>query len=366
MERTPAISHGKIPIPGGSPPHPALHVYGGFGDPFIFMTMPIGTIIRLTREQALKWGIGCLNNLYESIENLDDKHPQSEKCKEMLLCPRSAAEIYSRNLKLDFVDSNSNEYYVCGSGCTLSPYKTARCHCGNHIGYMVKLKNPVSLPGGGGVFVKPTARFMITDDFQVLPMSTMTCLTLLKELGAVDGSTIKERCINIGKDEVLKLINCSLTSMAHFSETVLESPVSKTSCAIRRVEFSPRSTTESQSGVDTTRSKEAKIALKLIINKCNNKALYAEAEKDFVDLICSFLTFPLDYMRAVQRGEIELPAYCNGQEDNGKCVVPLICYENVAYHRPDLCPKQFGIKRLKKSALPVIRTSKDYESIGFL
>ncbi|XP_059648241.1 uncharacterized protein LOC132294410 isoform X3 [Cornus florida] len=262
---------------------------------FSFMTMPIGTIIRLTREQALKWGIGCLNNLYESIENLDDKYLQSEKRKEMLLCPRSAAEIYSRNLKLHFVDSNSNEYYVCGSGCTLSPYKTARCHCGNDIGYMVKPKNPVSLPGVGGVFVKPTARFMITDDFQVLPMSTMTCLTLLKELGAVDGSTIKERCINIGKDEVLKLINCSLTSMAPFSETVLESPVSKTSSAIRRVEFSPRSTTESQSGMDTTRSKEAKIALKLIINECNNKALYAEAEKDFVDLICSFLTFPLGY-----------------------------------------------------------------------
>ncbi|XP_059648244.1 uncharacterized protein LOC132294415 [Cornus florida] len=137
---------------------------------------------------------------------------------------------------------------------------------------------------------------MITDDFQVLPMSTMTCLTLLKEIGAVDESTIKEKCINIGKDEVLKLLVCSLTSMSPFSETVLESPVNKTSTfAFRRVELSPRSTTESQRGMDTTRSKEARISLKLIINKCNNMALYAEAEKDFVDLICSFLTFPLGY-----------------------------------------------------------------------
>ncbi|XP_059648238.1 uncharacterized protein LOC132294410 isoform X1 [Cornus florida] len=266
---------------------------------FSLMTMPIGTIIRLSHEQASKWEIGCLNNLYESIENFDDKLLQPVECKDMLLRPRSAAEIYCRDLKLNSVHSTTNEYYACGyetTQCTLFLYRTAHCRCGRPIKYMVKLENRKSVPPVGGVFVKPTSRFMITDDFQVLPMSTMTCLTLLKELGAVDGSTIKERCINIGKDEVLKLFKASLTSMAPFSETVLESQDKKTSFAIHHGELSPRSTIESQRAMDTTRSTEVKIAFKLIINKCNNRALYVEAREDFVNLINSFLTFPLGYV----------------------------------------------------------------------
>ncbi|XP_059648242.1 uncharacterized protein LOC132294414 [Cornus florida] len=265
---------------------------------FSFMTMPVGNIIRLTHEQASKWESGCLNNLYESIENLEVKHLQSVQCKDMLLHPRSAAEIYCRNLKLDFVNCTTNGYYACGAlKCTFHPYQTACCRCGRCINdQMVKLGNPLSVPPVGGIFVKPTSRFMITDDFQVLPLSTMTCLTLLTELGAEDGTTIKERCINLGKDEVLKLINCSLTSMAPFSETVFKSPIiSKTSSAIRRGECSPRSTNQSERAMKSTK-RDAKITLKLIINKSTNRALYVEAREDFVDLISSFLTIPLGYV----------------------------------------------------------------------
>ncbi|XP_059650153.1 uncharacterized protein LOC132295908 [Cornus florida] len=269
---------------------------------FSFMSMPIGTFIRSTHEQASKWEIGCMNNLYESIENLDDTHLLSAECKDMLLRPRSAAEIYCRNLKLNFVNctTSNNEYYGCRCGrteCTLFPYPTAHCRCGSPIKYMVKLENSSSVPPVGGVFVKPTSRFMITDDFQVLPLSTMTVLTLLKELGVVDGTTIKQRCIKIGNDEVLKMLKASLTSMAPFSETVLETEDNKTSVAVGGEEFSPRITTnESRRAMDTTRSNEAKIDLKLIINKCNNRALYVEAREDFVNLISSFLTVPLGFV----------------------------------------------------------------------
>ncbi|XP_059648234.1 uncharacterized protein LOC132294408 [Cornus florida] len=267
---------------------------------FSFMTMPIGNIIRLILQQAFKWEIGCLNNLYESIENLDDKHLQSVGCKDMLLRPRSAAEISCTNLKLDFVNCNTCEFYACGfwsvpqPQCTLCPYRTGSCYCGANRNIMWKVKNRISVPPVGGVFVKPTSCFMITDDFQVLPTSTVTCLTLLKELGPVDGR-IKERSINIGKDEVLNMLKCSLTSITPFSETILESPAKRTRFANRHGEFIPRSTDESQRAMGTT-NKEAKIALKLIINKCNNKALYVEAREDFANLISSFLTIPLGYV----------------------------------------------------------------------
>uniref|UniRef100_A0A5B6Z3Q2 DUF674 family protein n=1 Tax=Davidia involucrata TaxID=16924 RepID=A0A5B6Z3Q2_DAVIN len=262
---------------------------------FSFMTMPIGTIIRLTREHLLEGEMGCLNNLYAGVESLDKKHLQSMKCKDMLLRPRSAAEIYCRNLKLNLVDGNINEYYVCSTEeCNfLSAYQTAHCRCGKTIDLELKLLNPISIPRDGGVFVKPTARFIMTDDFQAVPMSTMTGLALLRKLGAADGSTIEERTVNIGRDEVLKLLKCSLTSRTPFSDTIMEPPISKTNFINRRRKYGPRSTDQSQSVIV---KKDASIKLKLIVNKSKNRALYAEVEEDFVNLISTFLTLPLGYV----------------------------------------------------------------------
>ncbi|XP_059648227.1 uncharacterized protein LOC132294398 [Cornus florida] len=322
---------------------------------FSFMTMPIGTIIRLGHEHSLEVDFGCLNNLYESVENLDEELLQSVKCKDLLLCPRSAAEIYCRNLKFNFVNSDTNVYYACRDGHYLGPYFNARCDCGQSICYAYKINDfertasqkshrietknsfmdpilsvdrdsgsgslsddgdfgfvrrtarqphlvlprslvpPVSLPQGGGVFVKPTARFLITDDFHVKPMSTMTGLTLLSKLGATDRSTREERAISIGRDKVVKLLMRSLTSRAPFSETILEPDVDRRNFGSFDKRYGPRSMNQSQRAVDATKN-ETNITFKLIVHKSNNRALFVEAKEDFVDLIGSFLTFPLGYV----------------------------------------------------------------------
>ncbi|XP_028111530.1 uncharacterized protein LOC114309851 isoform X2 [Camellia sinensis] len=239
---------------------------------FSFMTLPIGTIVELIHEHLLKGEIGCLNNLYESVENLDEEYLISEH-KEILLHPRSAAEIYHRNLKINLIESNSrSKYYVCfDADCSfLSYYQTSCCRCGNPLELEVNLSNPVSQDGG--VFVKPTARFMITDDFKVLPLSTMAGLSLLSNFRTMDDSKLEERTVNIGKNEVLKLLKCSLTSRTPLSDTIMEPPISKTSFTFRRGKYGPRSTCRSQK-VKDTKNVDTKTNLKLIINKSNNRAL---------------------------------------------------------------------------------------------
>ncbi|KAJ0085028.1 hypothetical protein Patl1_31191 [Pistacia atlantica] len=52
-----------------------------------FLTMPMGTIIRLIRNRPPTMRIGCMNNLYECIENLDVQLFRNEACKKMLLYP---------------------------------------------------------------------------------------------------------------------------------------------------------------------------------------------------------------------------------------------------------------------------------------
>ncbi|THG00361.1 hypothetical protein TEA_000551 [Camellia sinensis var. sinensis] len=261
---------------------------------FSFMTMPIGTIIRLTRERSLKGEIGCLKNLYESVENLDEEHFKSD-FREIILDPRSAAEIYCRNLKLNLNESKNSKYYACSSGnCSFVSYTETSCgRCGKPLELEVRL---VSLAHEDcAVFVKPTARFMITDDFQVLPMSTMTGLSLLSKLGAMDESKIEERTVNIGKDEVLKLLNCSLASRTPFSDTFVEPPISKSNVVIHRGEYGPRSTDQRQSDMDTT-TIHSKINLKLIIHKSSKRAVYAEVEENFIELLCSLLLLPIGYV----------------------------------------------------------------------
>ena len=52
---------------------------------FSFLTMPLGTIVRLTCNRSLTTSIDCMNNLYNSVEILDKRYLRTEACQTMLL-----------------------------------------------------------------------------------------------------------------------------------------------------------------------------------------------------------------------------------------------------------------------------------------
>ncbi|XAR49354.1 hypothetical protein NMG60_11032533 [Bertholletia excelsa] len=141
----------------------------------------------------------------------------------------------------------------------------------------------------GGLFAEPRARFIITDDFQVFLSSTNDILSLLSNFEVTDGDRVKEKTINIGKEEVLKLLVFSLTTMTPFSDTITGPVVNETGTTNICGPLP-----QSQRLGDT--STDAKINLKLFVNKSNNEALYAEVREDFLDVLCSFLAFPIGYV----------------------------------------------------------------------
>ncbi|KAM1653691.1 hypothetical protein ACFX14_006254 [Malus domestica] len=68
---------------------------------FSFLTIPMGTIVRLSHHsQSL--GIGCIDNLFGSVESLDLQLFRTKECRDMLLHPRNGAEDLLRNLKLKY------------------------------------------------------------------------------------------------------------------------------------------------------------------------------------------------------------------------------------------------------------------------
>ncbi|XP_075079802.1 uncharacterized protein LOC107785506 [Nicotiana tabacum] len=99
---------------------------------FSFLTFPIGTKIRLTNSQPMSKISPistCMNNLYQSVENLIVKH------------------LYSENY-----DSVSNKYFKCSM-------------------------EDCSLKSWGGI------EFIFSDDLRVLPGSPSSLVKLLSDLG---------------------------------------------------------------------------------------------------------------------------------------------------------------------------------------
>ncbi|KAE8785309.1 hypothetical protein D1007_41057 [Hordeum vulgare] len=61
---------------------------------FSFLTLPLG-------KQSQ---VGCLDELYKSVENLGEDHFQTKACKTMLLSPRNAAAAHLDRLKVEVDD----------------------------------------------------------------------------------------------------------------------------------------------------------------------------------------------------------------------------------------------------------------------
>ncbi|CAN1131027.1 hypothetical protein LINPERHAP2_LOCUS6164 [Linum perenne] len=120
---------------------------------FTLLSFPLGTVIKLLSKNKM---VGCLGNLYQSIEDMSDT----------------------------FIESNSNKDTV------LNP------------------KAPFCMTTGG--FVKGVVTYMVMDDLEVKPMSTISSLTLLSKFNIQQVGALEERVIELGMDEGLNLLKASL------------------------------------------------------------------------------------------------------------------------------------------------------------
>ncbi|RWR96798.1 hypothetical protein CKAN_02620000 [Cinnamomum micranthum f. kanehirae] len=271
---------------------------------FSFLTMPIGTIIRLTGKESK---IGGMSTLYESAEDLDVNLLQTDTCKKMLLHPRSASEEQCKNLKVNIDDTEPIKYYACSWSCCenryglVSTFYNAQCLCGQSMNteaiYNQQLNNVAC--SRDGVFVKGNMRYIIRDDLQVFPISTKATFTLLNDLGISDASVLEERNVNVGPTEVLHLLNRLLLSKTPLKDVFLRDQ-DMIDCsnnhdfivdALHGKDLDQHQKVKGNGG-----SNSKKISVKLSVNKSNNKVVYAEGGEEFADLLFSFLAFPLGFL----------------------------------------------------------------------
>ncbi|KAL3357902.1 hypothetical protein AABB24_015162 [Solanum stoloniferum] len=265
---------------------------------FSFLTFPIGTIIRLTNNnQSMPKIPTCMNNLYKSVENLSVNRLYTENCKSILLNPRNPCIEDCLKLKVKIDDSVSNKYFKCSNdNCSNKSWLVnVKCSCEGKTSKEIfsDVRNPTN--DYFGVFIKGGIEFIISDDLRVLPGSPISLVQLFSDLGYNHMNHIREMFVEVGKEEILRLLICSLISKSPLTEVF----INKQAIVDNNIMTEPRI---SQVFAEPRNVFSIEINLKLILSKSRNKILYAEAEDSFVDFLFSFLTFPIGSVITTLKG----------------------------------------------------------------
>ncbi|KAK8916495.1 hypothetical protein KSP39_PZI022661 [Platanthera zijinensis] len=266
---------------------------------FSFLTLPLGRIVRLLGKKS---GWGSLDSLYESVEQLDAKLFQTEACKKMLLNPRSAAAKQCEGFKIKGIhERNPRRFYTCSQDdcqiqytCNYYSYasKVLCSRCGKFMDAAWQWEKLTADEEG---FIDiGTPDFIITDDLQVTLHSFKKGLSLFKQFHIEDSSVLEEKVMGFGTQEALKLLGRLLVSKSALTDIYFPDSYGQ-----NNEDFALP--INERLGAD---GEEKKISFELILNKKNNKVLYAEADDDFVDQLVSFLTFPLGSVLKFHSGNI--------------------------------------------------------------
>ncbi|PQQ12122.1 uncharacterized protein Pyn_27721 [Prunus yedoensis var. nudiflora] len=191
---------------------------------FTLLSLPVGAVIKLLSKDGM---VGSLGKLYESVENLDDTYLQPNLNKDMLLEPK--ATVAGANilpLLTNNVDSNAKKFYTC-SYCNsrrISDVHGTPCpNCSRGMSSEMTYVSPaptVATPSEGG-YVKGVVTYMVMDDLEVKPMSTISSIAMLNKFNVKEVGALEEKVVNLGMEEGLKLLKASLETSAVLTKVFL-------------------------------------------------------------------------------------------------------------------------------------------------
>ncbi|CAH8379507.1 unnamed protein product [Eruca vesicaria subsp. sativa] len=264
---------------------------------FSLMTLPMGTIVGLLKKHQ-KSEIGCFSNLHNSVAEMSIDSFMTGACKEMLLNPRSVKDADCKRLKLNLNPNDDGlKYFKCPffSNCNkCSDFSGSDCACGSLMEHEIKLtedddhiQNDVD-----GVFVSGRSSFIITDDLKVSVDSTGLVLKTLNSLGCSDVSKLGEQLLDIGLNEIMRLLECVFYSNTPLTDALLKKQSPQDMTNIHKLLLTPSCLKETKTEV----SEESEFTIDAIVRKQDTKILYVECGEDFVDLLFSFLAVPLEYV----------------------------------------------------------------------
>ncbi|KAF7051175.1 hypothetical protein CFC21_059444 [Triticum aestivum] len=241
-----------------------------------FLTLPISAV----QLAAGASSPGCLTNLSASVRHLGDaKLLKGEACHGTLLRPTHADEFgYSSApcpgctpFKEKHPTPQGQHLQQCG------------CRCRE---VMARLAHVCDQTTRTEVFSKWKERFVISDDLVIKPAATSTVLSFLQGLY---GDRIKDAYeveVDVGWTQVVCLLKACVSSTTIFTDVFLAKRTDALMGTSVLTIHSPRRQ-------ETNQTPDPQMSIKLFFDKEDRKVMYAECKHDFVDLLLSFLTYPM-------------------------------------------------------------------------
>ncbi|KAG2691937.1 hypothetical protein I3760_08G029600 [Carya illinoinensis] len=194
-------------------------------------TLPVVTVTRFLKNEDMA---GCLQSLYESVENLSDTFIQGGVSKDFVLKPKVVTSGATDSLLLPIVESYAfSKFYLCrycvyNGTCSINTGGD-RCEtCSESSSLSEFSVNEVILKAKMESrklnFVTESVPYMVMDDLKVKPMSANTFITLLNEYNLKEVGAIEEKVVALGMDESVKLLKAALQSKTALTDVFLPRP----------------------------------------------------------------------------------------------------------------------------------------------
>ncbi|PON91470.1 hypothetical protein TorRG33x02_127530 [Trema orientale] len=185
------------------------------------MSLPIGTVTRLLSSNDM---VGSLGSLYESFDNLSNTYMRPNVDKDTVLKPKSpifdgAATLFS------LPSSNSDSVYIC---CNCKMYVTynpkdicslCRLTMSTYIPFVTsEASSKVGSTTDRIGYVREVVTYMVMDNLEVKPMSTISSISLLNKFNIKDTGVLEEKDVSMGMAEVsCEILGTDLLSNFHDS-----------------------------------------------------------------------------------------------------------------------------------------------------
>ncbi|KAL8093357.1 hypothetical protein AgCh_035286 [Apium graveolens] len=207
-------------------------IFGEAGKEFVdflfhFLSLPVGTVVKLLSKDNM---VGSLGKIYESIEAMHSNYMEPNLNKDHVLNPKiSSSSLADTPLLLGYKSNDELSDYVfynCGSATyhndghyrshlCVSNDPNAKCtSCGNLMNkkmtYVKSTANKEAVKvGKGSGYVKGLVTYMVMDNLQVKPMSTISSITLLSTFKVKDLGALETVEVFIGKEETVDMLKAS-------------------------------------------------------------------------------------------------------------------------------------------------------------
>ncbi|KAB1217967.1 hypothetical protein CJ030_MR3G014623 [Morella rubra] len=184
---------------------------------FHLLSLPIGSVIGLLSSRTM---VGCIGNLYKSIEDLNVAYLHANQHKDLLLKPK-APTTASTSLPLLLPSNHASpepigKLYNCYSShrYVSDKYGSACPSCLGGMSYEVHWTATNHAKTGSttseGGYVKDLVTYMVMDDLSVTPISMIAGIAVLNKCNIREFDELEEMMVDFGIDEGLQLLRASL------------------------------------------------------------------------------------------------------------------------------------------------------------